>query len=221
MIVNSWHFINCESSFFVLTFWYLTNLKFPLVEGLPASHWEIKREIGFKQVLHSVVSGFLSAVGISPLYCSLFGLFRVRDRLWFSPNHIFHPDESTSEDVFFRLRYHTSSFNCVWALDMSSCPLFSHNFVVVVFSVDGRYYYPGWYSGGASRAFRYGVAKGSDSPVIDDFVMSYLFFQVSISAYNIPHTTQCCTLGTSPYPWQLMGYLFDWFLLGSKLEYHL
>eukprot|EP00064_Thunnus_orientalis_P015834 superscaffoldBa00003015_g15894 len=40
-----------------------------------------------------------------------------------------------------------------------------------------RYYFPGWYSGGASRAYRYGVAKGSESPVLDDFVMSYLFFQ--------------------------------------------
>lgn len=42
-----------------------------------------------------------------------------------------------------------------------------------------RYYFPGWYSGGASRAYRYGVTKGSESPVIDDFVMSYLFFQVN------------------------------------------
>uniref|UniRef100_H3DDQ1 Tyrosine-protein kinase n=1 Tax=Tetraodon nigroviridis TaxID=99883 RepID=H3DDQ1_TETNG len=40
-----------------------------------------------------------------------------------------------------------------------------------------RYYFPGWYSGGASRAYRYGVAKGSESPVFDDCVMSYLFSQ--------------------------------------------
>uniref|UniRef100_A0AAQ5XUD6 Tyrosine-protein kinase n=1 Tax=Amphiprion ocellaris TaxID=80972 RepID=A0AAQ5XUD6_AMPOC len=40
-----------------------------------------------------------------------------------------------------------------------------------------RYYFPGWYSGGASRAYRYGVAKGAESPVLDDFVMSYLFSQ--------------------------------------------
>uniref|UniRef100_A0A671VI24 Tyrosine-protein kinase n=1 Tax=Sparus aurata TaxID=8175 RepID=A0A671VI24_SPAAU len=40
-----------------------------------------------------------------------------------------------------------------------------------------RYYFPGWYSGGASRAYRYGVAKGSESPVLDDFVMLYLFSQ--------------------------------------------
>uniref|UniRef100_A0A8C9YKD0 non-specific protein-tyrosine kinase n=1 Tax=Sander lucioperca TaxID=283035 RepID=A0A8C9YKD0_SANLU len=83
------------------------------------------------------------ACNISPLYCNLFGLFRERDRLWFSPNHIFQLDELASEDVFFRIRY----------------------------------YFPGWYSGGASRAYRFGVAKGSESPVLDDFVMSYLFSQ--------------------------------------------
>uniref|UniRef100_A0A4W6EJX8 Tyrosine-protein kinase n=1 Tax=Lates calcarifer TaxID=8187 RepID=A0A4W6EJX8_LATCA len=85
---------------------------------------------------YNVVSHSLSSSGISPLYCSLFGLFRERDHLWFSPNHIFQLNESASEDVFFRIRY-----------------------------------------GGASRAYRYGVAKGSESPVLDDFVMSYLFCQ--------------------------------------------
>ncbi|XP_076006940.1 tyrosine-protein kinase JAK2 [Genypterus blacodes] len=83
------------------------------------------------------------ACSISPLYYSFFGLFRECDGLWFSPNHIFHLDESASEDVFFRIRY----------------------------------YFPGWYSGGPSRAYRYGVTKGSESPVLDDFVMTYLFFQ--------------------------------------------
>uniref|UniRef100_A0A672ISH7 Tyrosine-protein kinase JAK2 n=1 Tax=Salarias fasciatus TaxID=181472 RepID=A0A672ISH7_SALFA len=83
------------------------------------------------------------ACSISPLYCSLFGLFRERDRLWFSPNHIFQLDDSASEDLFFRIRY----------------------------------YFPGWYSGGASRSYRYGVTKGAESPVLDDSVMSYLFFQ--------------------------------------------
>uniref|UniRef100_A0A8C2YVY0 Tyrosine-protein kinase n=1 Tax=Cyclopterus lumpus TaxID=8103 RepID=A0A8C2YVY0_CYCLU len=83
------------------------------------------------------------ACSISPLYCNLFGLFRERDSLWFSPNHIFQLDELASEDVFFRIRY----------------------------------YFPGWYSGGTSRAYRYGVSKESESPVLDDFVMSYLFSQ--------------------------------------------
>uniref|UniRef100_A0A665WVV7 Tyrosine-protein kinase n=1 Tax=Echeneis naucrates TaxID=173247 RepID=A0A665WVV7_ECHNA len=83
------------------------------------------------------------ACNISPLYCSLFGLFRERDCMWFSPNHTFQLDKSASEDVFFRIRY----------------------------------YFPGWFSGGASRAYRYGITKGSETPVLDDFVMSYLFSQ--------------------------------------------
>uniref|UniRef100_A0A8D3DKD3 Tyrosine-protein kinase n=1 Tax=Scophthalmus maximus TaxID=52904 RepID=A0A8D3DKD3_SCOMX len=45
------------------------------------------------------------ACSISPLYCSIFGLYRERDSLWFSPNHIFQLDESASEDVFFRISY--------------------------------------------------------------------------------------------------------------------
>uniref|UniRef100_A0A673C3A4 Tyrosine-protein kinase n=1 Tax=Sphaeramia orbicularis TaxID=375764 RepID=A0A673C3A4_9TELE len=102
------------------------------------------------------------ACNVSPLYCSLFGLFRERDRLWFSPNYIFHLDESASEDVFFRIRY----------------------------------YFPGWYSGGASRAYRYGVAKGSESPVLDDSVVSYLFFQVRTQwIYPNSHETQEECLG--------------------------
>uniref|UniRef100_A0A672IEU1 Tyrosine-protein kinase JAK2 n=1 Tax=Salarias fasciatus TaxID=181472 RepID=A0A672IEU1_SALFA len=105
------------------------------------------------------------ACSISPLYCSLFGLFRERDRLWFSPNHIFQLDDSASEDLFFRIRY----------------------------------YFPGWYSGGASRSYRYGVTKGAESPVLDDSVMSYLFFQVSVpsSLVKIPnsHETQEECLG--------------------------
>uniref|UniRef100_A0A7N6C1Z1 Tyrosine-protein kinase n=1 Tax=Anabas testudineus TaxID=64144 RepID=A0A7N6C1Z1_ANATE len=85
------------------------------------------------------------ACSVSPLYCNLFGLFRERDRLWFSPNHIFQLEESASEDLYFRIRY----------------------------------YFPGWYSGGASRAYRYGVAKGSESPVLDDFwPLCYCYFFV-------------------------------------------
>ncbi|XP_038155599.1 tyrosine-protein kinase JAK2 isoform X2 [Cyprinodon tularosa] len=80
---------------------------------------------------------------ISPLYYSLFSLFREGESTWFSPNHIFRLDELASEDLFFRIRY----------------------------------YFPGWYSNGASRAYRYGVKKGSESPVLDDNVMSYLFSQ--------------------------------------------
>ncbi|KPP62855.1 tyrosine-protein kinase JAK2-like [Scleropages formosus] len=44
-----------------------------------------------------------------------------------------------------------------------------------------RFYFPGWYNSGTYRAFRYGVTKSSESPVLDDCVMEYLFAQVAIS----------------------------------------
>ncbi|XP_029469519.1 tyrosine-protein kinase JAK2 isoform X4 [Rhinatrema bivittatum] len=40
-----------------------------------------------------------------------------------------------------------------------------------------RFYFPHWYCNGSSRAFRYGITRGAESPVLDDFVMSYLFAQ--------------------------------------------
>uniref|UniRef100_A0A673M421 Tyrosine-protein kinase JAK2 n=1 Tax=Sinocyclocheilus rhinocerous TaxID=307959 RepID=A0A673M421_9TELE len=76
--------------------------------------------------------------GVSPVYCSLFGLYKEDESVWLSPNHVLHLDETANESL---------------------------------------YYFPGWYSCGASRAYRYGVTKGSESPVLDDYVMSYLFAQ--------------------------------------------
>ncbi|XP_056601981.1 tyrosine-protein kinase JAK2 isoform X1 [Triplophysa dalaica] len=81
--------------------------------------------------------------GVSPVYCSLFGLYKEDEGIWLSPNHILHLDEASDENLLFRIRY----------------------------------YFPGWYSCGASRAYRYGVNKGSESPVLDDYVMAYLFAQ--------------------------------------------
>ncbi|XP_071757413.1 tyrosine-protein kinase JAK2a [Centroberyx gerrardi] len=46
------------------------------------------------------------ACGISPMYCSLFGLMRESDRMWFPPNHVFKLDQSASECLLFRVRYH-------------------------------------------------------------------------------------------------------------------
>lgn len=44
-----------------------------------------------------------------------------------------------------------------------------------------RYYFPGWHNSGSSLyAHRYGASKGMESPVMDDCVMAYQFFQVSI-----------------------------------------
>ncbi|XP_069043231.1 tyrosine-protein kinase JAK2 [Lepisosteus oculatus] len=58
--------------------------------------------------------------------------------------------------------------NHVFHVDEASCE-------TVLFRI--RYYFPDWYSNGSIRAYRYGVMKGSESPVLDDSVMSYLFAQ--------------------------------------------
>uniref|UniRef100_A0A673WR34 Tyrosine-protein kinase n=1 Tax=Salmo trutta TaxID=8032 RepID=A0A673WR34_SALTR len=46
------------------------------------------------------------ACGLSPMYCSLFGLMRESDRMWFPPNHILKLDESANEMLLFRVRYY-------------------------------------------------------------------------------------------------------------------
>ncbi|XP_068429971.1 tyrosine-protein kinase JAK2a [Clinocottus analis] len=84
------------------------------------------------------------ACGIAPVYCSLFGLMRESDRIWFPPNHIFKLQPTVTESLHFRIRY----------------------------------YFNGWYNGSSTlNAHRYGVSKGTESPVMDDHVMAYLFFQ--------------------------------------------
>lgn len=50
-----------------------------------------------------VISFFLS--GIAPVYCSLFGLMRESDRIWFAPNHIFKLHQPASESLQFRIRW--------------------------------------------------------------------------------------------------------------------
>ncbi|XP_070598682.1 tyrosine-protein kinase JAK2 isoform X1 [Erythrolamprus reginae] len=40
-----------------------------------------------------------------------------------------------------------------------------------------RFYFPHWYCSSSIRAYRYGVSRGAESPVLDDVVMSYLFAQ--------------------------------------------
>ncbi|XP_051960869.1 tyrosine-protein kinase JAK2a [Xyrauchen texanus] len=44
--------------------------------------------------------------GVSPMYCSLFGLMRERDRVWCPPNHIFKIQASTNEALLFRIRFY-------------------------------------------------------------------------------------------------------------------
>ncbi|XP_075065248.1 tyrosine-protein kinase JAK2 isoform X1 [Mixophyes fleayi] len=82
----------------------------------------------------------------------------------------------------------------------------NHSFIVdesskQILNFRGRFYFPHWYSNGSSRAFRYGVARGSESPILDDFVMSYLFAQWRDDFVNgwitvpITHETQEECLG--------------------------
>ncbi|XP_034457962.1 tyrosine-protein kinase JAK2a [Hippoglossus hippoglossus] len=65
-----------------------------------------------------------------------------------------------------------------------------------------RYYFPGWYNNSSSfYAHRYGVSKGMESPVMDDCVMAYLFFQWRSDFLNgwvqilVSHETQEECLG--------------------------
>ncbi|KAK9954840.1 hypothetical protein ABG768_014760 [Culter alburnus] len=44
--------------------------------------------------------------GVSPTYCSLFGLMRERDRVWLPPNHIFKMEPSANETLLFRIRFY-------------------------------------------------------------------------------------------------------------------
>ncbi|XP_030150125.1 tyrosine-protein kinase JAK2 isoform X2 [Lynx canadensis] len=40
-----------------------------------------------------------------------------------------------------------------------------------------RFYFPYWYCNGSNRTYRHGVSRGAEAPLLDDFVMSYLFAQ--------------------------------------------
>ncbi|XP_038625505.1 tyrosine-protein kinase JAK2 isoform X2 [Tachyglossus aculeatus] len=40
-----------------------------------------------------------------------------------------------------------------------------------------RFYFPHWYCNGDKRAYRHGISRGAEAPLLDDFVMSYLFAQ--------------------------------------------
>ncbi|XP_012873866.1 PREDICTED: tyrosine-protein kinase JAK2 [Dipodomys ordii] len=42
------------------------------------------------------------------------------------------------------------------------------------------FYFAHWYCSGSNRTYRHGVSRGTESPLLDDFVMSYLFAQVQL-----------------------------------------
>ncbi|KAM4808988.1 tyrosine-protein kinase JAK2 [Rhinophrynus dorsalis] len=107
------------------------------------------------------------ACGVTPVYYGLFALMNEVDRIWYPPNHTFLVEESTRQNLIFRIRF----------------------------------YFPHWYCNGGSRAFRHGVTKGAESPILDDSVMSYLFAQWRNDFVNgwidvpITHETQEECLG--------------------------
>ncbi|KAF4025385.1 hypothetical protein G4228_017331 [Cervus hanglu yarkandensis] len=83
------------------------------------------------------------ACGITPVYHSMFALMSETERIWYPPNHVFHIDESTRQNVLYRIRF----------------------------------YFPYWYCNGSNRTYRHGISRGAEAPLLDDFVMSYLFAQ--------------------------------------------
>jgi len=46
----------------------------------------------------------LFLTGVTPVYCSLFGLYREDEGVWLSPNHVLHLDEAANESLLFRIR---------------------------------------------------------------------------------------------------------------------
>lgn len=57
-----------------------------------------------------------------------------------------------------------------------------------------RYYFPHWHSNGSTRAYRYGVSRGAETPILDDVVMSYLFAQVRFWSFNLGSVCACALL---------------------------
>lgn len=105
------------------------------------------------------------------MYASLFALLRESDGTWFPPNHVFKASQSASENLQFRLRYIYSSAPRI--LQKKKIQTLWSHFLF-------RYYFPGWHNNGSLLyPHRYGTSKGTETPVMDDSVMAYLFLQVS------------------------------------------
>lgn len=54
--------------------------------------------------LASVLYVHLFLTGVTPVYCSLFGLYREDEGVWLSPNHVLHLHETANESLLFRIR---------------------------------------------------------------------------------------------------------------------
>uniref|UniRef100_A0A672JDA0 Tyrosine-protein kinase n=1 Tax=Salarias fasciatus TaxID=181472 RepID=A0A672JDA0_SALFA len=64
------------------------------------------------------ITVFILSPGIGPVYCSLFGLMRESDRIWFPPSHIFKVDPAANENLHFRIRYYFPGW---YSSSKSSC----------------------------------------------------------------------------------------------------
>lgn len=114
---------------------------------------------------------------IAPMYSNLFALWRESDRTWFPPNHVFKASQSASETLQFRLRYICRTF----PLFRPHNPFLLKKIQILWSPFLRRYYFPGWHNNGSLLyPHRYGTSKGTETPVMDDSVMAYLFLQVSV-----------------------------------------
>ncbi|XP_028272989.1 tyrosine-protein kinase JAK2a [Parambassis ranga] len=93
------------------------------------------------------------ACGIGPVYCTLFGLMRESDRIWFPPNHIFKVHHSATESVLFRIRYYfpgcyngsSSSFAHRYGLSKEmECPVMDDCVIAYHFSQWRSDFLNGW-----------------------------------------------------------------------------
>lgn len=133
------------------------------------------------------------------MYFNLFALLRDSDGTWFPPSHVFEASQSACESLQFRLRWvcctcaAPPSESAFCSLAFCSFSLFSR----LLF----RFYFPGWHN--SSRLLsphRYGPSKGTESPVLDDCVMAYLFSQVGLVWSTPPRENPAHPAPLPPHP---------------------
>lgn len=127
------------------------------------------------------------------MYLNLFALLRDSDGTWVPPSHVFKASQSACESLQFRLRW-----MCCTVAAPPSESTFLFNLRLLF-----RFYFPGWHNSSSPLApHRYGTSKGTESPVLDDCVMAYLFSQVGA---RVEHTSagdpsSPCSPCSSPSP---------------------
>lgn len=110
------------------------------------------------------------------MYFNLFALLRDSDGTWLPPSHVFEASQSACESLQFRLRWVCCTCAAAPPSEPACCPFTSASSRLLF-----RFYFPGWHN--SSRLLsphRYSPSKGTESPVLDDCVMAYLFSQVGL-----------------------------------------